>query len=82
MRLKNLAETVILQSIEDLFTTDHADESIRFFDGEGFGLAADIAALGVEEKQKIMDMVTRISSRHPHQVARPSGHRTVAGAAI
>jgi len=80
--LKDLAETIILQSLEDLFTVDSAKESIRFFEGEGFRLAAEIAGLGFEEKQEIMHIFMRISSRYSPSKTHPSRNRIAAEAAI
>jgi hypothetical protein len=56
MSVKSLAETVILQSLEDLFSDEDRKESIRFFRGQGFILSADIAGLGSSERQKILDI--------------------------
>ena len=39
MSEKSLAETVILQSIEDLFSRNDREESMRFFKGKGFRLS-------------------------------------------
>jgi hypothetical protein len=56
MSARSLAETVILQSIEDLFSRNNQRESMRFFNGDGFRLFADIAGLGPEERKKILEI--------------------------
>jgi len=56
MSEKSLAETVILQSIEDLFSRNDREESMRFFKGKGFRLFADIAGLGLDERKKILEI--------------------------
>ncbi len=56
MSLKSLAEMIILQSIEDLFSVHHKKESIHFFTGEGFGIFSEIAGIGIAERRNLVDM--------------------------
>ena len=58
MGLRTLSETIILQSIEDLFSQKEREGSIRFFRGKGFKIAADIAGMKFEERQKLRKMLT------------------------
>ncbi len=53
MKPKHLAEAVILQAIEDLFSKDHRQESIWFFRGEGFRLASEISGMRFSEIREI-----------------------------
>ncbi len=57
MGLKSLAESIILQSIEDLYNEKHREDSIKFFVGEGFLHCADIAGLKPAERSRILEMV-------------------------
>lgn len=45
MGYKSLAEAVILQSVEDLWSQSHRDESKDFFEGDGFKICAEIAGM-------------------------------------
>ncbi len=54
MGLKSLAEGIILQAIDDLFSRRNRAESIRFLTGEGFRMSADIAGLGPEQRHEIL----------------------------
>ncbi len=66
MGIRALGESIILQSLEDLASPAHRQESIRFFSGEGFRLSAKIAGLGVPDIEKIIALSTLIS---------PTAHR-------
>lgn len=57
MNLRGLAEAIILQSLEDLWSIQHREGSIRFFGGAGFGIAAEMAGLGFNERLKILGLV-------------------------
>lgn len=59
MKMKALAEAIILQSFEDLWDKAHRDESLEFFKGEGFEFYAAVAGLGPAEKMKLLDMFRR-----------------------
>jgi hypothetical protein len=61
--IKVLAEAIILQSIEDLWSTDHRRESASFLGGEGFRIAAEIAGLESNERRRIFDLVKEIFTR-------------------
>jgi len=55
--IKSLAEAIILQSMADLWNPAHRDESLRFFEGKGYQLCADIAGLNWTEKLKMRRML-------------------------
>lgn len=59
--LKALAEAIILQSMEDLWTKSHRKESVQFFLGEGFRECADIAEMKVIERLRIVKMVREMN---------------------
>lgn len=52
MGIKDLAEAVILQSLEDLCTPEYREESRAFFMGECFKIYSDIAELNSFNKFK------------------------------
>ena len=56
--LKPLAESVILQAMEDLLSNCNRDESIDFFQGNGFRLYANIAEMRPHEKNILMRLIT------------------------
>jgi hypothetical protein len=57
MSVNNLAKSIILQAIDDLSDRDKEAESAHFFVGEGFQICADIAALTLSEKVRVLDLV-------------------------
>lgn len=73
--LKALAEAIILQSIEDLWSKTHRKESLEFFTGEGFRQCADMAGMSVVERLRIMRMLRKVNSeaftpRHTQKLSR------------
>jgi hypothetical protein len=56
--LKPLAESVILQAMEDLLSNRNRDESIEFFKGNGFSVYANIAEMRPHEKNILMRLIT------------------------
>ncbi len=57
MRLKNLAEGIILQSIEDLWANEHREESLVFFRGKDFSICAEIAGMSLMDQVELLNMV-------------------------
>jgi hypothetical protein len=57
MAVKELAETVILQSIEDLWDKEQQDLCSRFFCGQGFSFWADAAGMTISDRKKILSMI-------------------------
>ncbi len=75
MRLKALAEAMILQSIEDLWSNANRKESIEFFEGEGFRHCADLAGMKVVERLKLIRMLRKINAvafrtKHARKISR------------
>ena len=58
--LKILMEKIILQSLEDLWTTAERDECINFFRGERFGICADMAGMSLYEQAKLLNLANKI----------------------
>jgi len=53
-RLKALAEAVILQAMEDLWSKTHRARSVEFFTGEGFRRYAAMAGMGTMERLRLL----------------------------
>jgi hypothetical protein len=67
MRVKHLAEAIILQSIEDLWNENHRENSVKFFSGENFRTCARIAGMDISEQIKILNMLeVLIKDIHKH----------------
>jgi len=56
---RKIAEAIILQAIEDLWSDVHRQESIEFFTGEGFAICAKIAGMGLYEKLKLIQAIKK-----------------------
>ena len=70
MNTKGLAESIILQSLDDLWSRNHRKESENFFIGDTFCLCADIAEMNDLDQVKMRHMVQKILKR----VRRPVKH--------
>lgn len=55
--VRQLAESIILQALEDLWSPLMSTESIRFFNGRGFELCSAMADMTAEERLKLLTMV-------------------------
>ncbi len=60
MKVKHLAEAVILQAMEDLWSEEHREGCINFFTGEDFRNCASIAGMGTSEQIKILEMLDKL----------------------
>jgi len=56
---EKIAEAIILQTIEDLWSASHREESIEFFTGEGFAICSRIAGMGLYEKLKLIQSIKK-----------------------
>ncbi|GBE38951.1 MAG TPA: hypothetical protein ENG95_01710 [Nitrospirae bacterium] len=52
--LKSLSEAIILQSIEDMFSPDHRNESLEFFSGNSFKVCSKLAGLDTKKQSEIL----------------------------
>jgi hypothetical protein len=67
MGLKELAEGIILQCMEDLAEEALRPESIEFFKGKGFSACAQIAGLNIADRMDLLHFVnTLIESGRKH----------------
>ena len=60
MSLKGLAEGILLQSIEDLWSENHRGECIAFFAGRDFSICAEIAGMNLADQLKVLNLVKTI----------------------
>jgi hypothetical protein len=66
MAVKELAETVILQSIEDLWDKEQKASCSTFFCGQGFSFWADAAKINISDRRKILSMILNSINRGDH----------------
>ena len=57
MGMKELAEGIILQSIEDLSDPYLREDCIHFFKGDDFGLCAELATMDTADQLKLLTLV-------------------------
>jgi hypothetical protein len=57
MAVKELAETVILQSIEDLWDKEQKEACSSFFCGQGFSFWANAARMTISDRRKVLALV-------------------------
>lgn len=56
-KARNLAEAIILQSLEDLWIHEGREDSRKFFRGEGFKICAEIAGLNTMEQFRVLHLI-------------------------
>jgi hypothetical protein len=62
-RLAALAEAVILQTLEDLWSKAHKKRSLAFFTTEGFHICADIAGMKIADRLRLLRLLRRLDGR-------------------
>ena len=64
--VRKLAESIILQSIEDLWDGSSMQESIEFFSNKGFSACAAMARMDIGDQVRLLDLVNSslLHSRH------------------
>ena len=63
---RKLAEVIILQAIEDLWSPAHRKESIDFFTGEGFAICAGIVGMGLYQKLRLIQVIKKAIQKRDH----------------
>ncbi len=58
MNIRNLAEAIILQSVEDLWDAKQKDDCLTFFYGESFGICAEMAGMNTYEQARMLQLVS------------------------
>ncbi|MDA8079566.1 MAG: hypothetical protein M0Z79_11580 [Nitrospiraceae bacterium] len=57
--IKSLAEAIIFQALEDLWTPEEREASLAFFGGEDFRVCAEIAGMNIPEQFKMLRMISK-----------------------
>ena len=55
--ITNLAEAIILQSLEDIWTPEYKKETMEFFNGTGFKICSEIAGLDIVKQFKVLHFI-------------------------
>jgi hypothetical protein len=63
VNIKNLAEHIMLQCIEDLWDEQERDDSRHFFKGERFHLCAEMASMSLHDQSTLLNMVSKMMDR-------------------
>lgn len=61
--VRGLAEAIILQAMEDLWSAAHMKAGIEFFIGKEFDICSNLAAMPLESRIRILTMVKAIAHR-------------------
>ena len=77
MNIRNIAELIILQSIEDLWNERERSGSADFFRGEGFPLCAGIAGMDLQDQGRLLNMVRRSAQQTAVPVRSPEHNPSV-----
>lgn len=76
MGLRELAEGIILQSIEDLSDRNLREGCIAFFKGNDFTICAELAAMDVADQVKLLTMVKcSVELEAKNSCASPTGFK-------
>lgn len=62
-RIAALAEAIILQSLEDLWSKTQKKKSLAFFTGEDFHICAEIAGMKVMDRIRLFGLLRRLDRR-------------------
>lgn len=60
MGLRGLAEGIILQAIEDLWSENQRGECIAFFTGKEFSVCAELAGMNLPDQLKVLNLVKSV----------------------
>ena len=71
MNIRNIAELIILQCIEDLWNKRERPGSADFFAGEGFPLCAGIAGMDIHAQGRLLNMVGKTMAQNSGPLKRP-----------
>ena len=63
---RKIAEAIILQAVEDLWSPVHRKESIEFFTGEGFAICARIVGMGLYDKLRLIRIIKKAIQKKDH----------------
>ncbi len=74
-RIKELAEAILLQSMEDLWIDEARSNCIDFFCGEGFHICSEMAGMSSDDKAKLLNMVGDITYQNSRKNKEDRGIR-------
>ncbi|MEW6571845.1 MAG: hypothetical protein AB1390_11875 [Nitrospirota bacterium] len=80
--LSNLAQAIILQSIEDLWDDKHRNDSRTFFGGEGFTICAQMSGMKAVERIRLLNLLRKslnLRDRTRRNYARRKNLENIAG---
>ncbi|MBF0558240.1 MAG: hypothetical protein HQL08_05625 [Nitrospirae bacterium] len=75
MQVKRLAEAILLQSFEDLWSEEERPASIDFFSGEGYRICSEIADMTSDDKGGMLVMVRGVLKQQSHTKKEFGAHR-------
>ena len=73
LNIKNVAELIMLQCIEDLWDEGERGDSRNFFKGERFQLCAEMASMSPKDQSALLHMVGKIMDRTRTPKRKPKG---------
>ncbi len=62
-KIAALAEAIILQSMEDLWSKTQKNKSLDFFTNEGFHICAEMAGMKVMDRIRLLGLLRRLDGR-------------------
>ncbi len=62
-KLAALAEAIIMQSLEDLWSKTQKNKSLAFFTGEGFHICAEMAGMKVMDRIRLFSLLRGLDRR-------------------
>ncbi len=62
-KIAALAEAIILQSMEDLWSKTQKNKSLDFFTNEGFHICAEMAGMKVMDRIRLLSLLRRLDGR-------------------
>ena len=62
-KIAALAEAIILQSLEDLWSKTQKNKSLAFFTGEGFHICAEMAGMKVMDRIRLFGLLRGLDRR-------------------
>jgi len=68
MGIRELAEGIMLQSIEDIWSVKHRKGGLDFFHGEGFPDCADLAGMTLYDRARVINFVHGVAEHASHHV--------------
>ncbi|MFA5354619.1 MAG: hypothetical protein WC291_10350 [Thermodesulfovibrionales bacterium] len=62
-KMQALAEAIILQSLEDLWDSSRREESLVFFEGDGFRFCTEMAGIDLGGRIQLLSMAGKINRK-------------------